>query len=65
VQQTYPQHQIVAATRLANHAAMRTLVRAGFRPTVVMLMPPIGAYHEPIAYQQFSYDPAALSGNEE
>jgi RimJ/RimL family protein N-acetyltransferase len=65
VQQTYPQHQIVAATRLANHAAMTTLARAGFRPTTVMLMPPIGAYHEAIAYQQFSYDPAELSENQE
>jgi RimJ/RimL family protein N-acetyltransferase len=65
LQQRYPQHQIVAATRLANHAAMRTLTRAGFRPTTVIIMPPIGNYHDPIPYQQFSYSVPTLRENQE
>lgn len=55
IQQTYPQHSIVAATRLANPAALKTLAQAGMHPTSVILMPPIGAYPDPIPYQQFSY----------
>jgi RimJ/RimL family protein N-acetyltransferase len=57
LRQIYPEQQLVASTRLANQAAMKTLTRAGFRPTTVVLMPPIGAYHDPIPYQQFIYDP--------
>jgi RimJ/RimL family protein N-acetyltransferase len=53
LQQSYPHYQIVAATRLANHAAMFTLTWAGFHPTSVIMMPPIGRYHDPIPYQQF------------
>ena len=58
LRQAYPAHQLVASTRLANQAAMTTLIRTGFRPTTVVHMPPIGEYDDPFPYQQFVYDPA-------
>lgn len=64
VRQSYPQHRIVAASRLDNHAAIMTLTRAGFRPTTVIIMPPIGSYHDPIPYQQFSYSLTTLRENQ-
>jgi RimJ/RimL family protein N-acetyltransferase len=56
----YPEHQMVASTRLGNHAALKTLTRAGFRSMTVVQMPPIGAYHDPILYQQFVYEDVAF-----